>query len=255
MRINQIIVIGCGGTGSHLIPMLARLNTYHPEMRAPFTVCDGDVFEVHNLERQMVGVGNTEQNKADAMLDTLHATGLCGLVTYKSLPRYIHQPDTVAGLLAPSIDKEGVAVVVICVDNDASRKIIYAGIDQIPNVDVLVVDAGNALDTGNVVTWMRILASVASDGEPIFDLSSSHPRERYPQIATPQDTTPGGCAAKTPSTPQLITANAFAAVGCLQVIMNVADNQPFSAHWQYDCRAMRAEMLDTPFVLEKTPDA
>jgi molybdopterin/thiamine biosynthesis adenylyltransferase len=44
---KRVCVIGCGGLGGHIIDTLCRLGVGH------LTVCDGDVFELSNLNRQL----------------------------------------------------------------------------------------------------------------------------------------------------------------------------------------------------------
>lgn len=48
LREKKIAVVGCGGLGGYVIEMLARLGVGH------LTVIDGDVFDVSNLNRQLL---------------------------------------------------------------------------------------------------------------------------------------------------------------------------------------------------------
>ena len=47
LRNFKVAVVGCGGLGGHIIEMLARMGIGH------ITAIDGDVFEPHNLNRQL----------------------------------------------------------------------------------------------------------------------------------------------------------------------------------------------------------
>ena len=47
LRTFRVAVVGCGGLGGHIIEMLARMGIGH------ITAIDGDVFEPHNLNRQL----------------------------------------------------------------------------------------------------------------------------------------------------------------------------------------------------------
>ncbi len=47
LRNFKVAVVGCGGLGGHIIEMLARMGVGH------ITAIDGDVFEPHNLNRQL----------------------------------------------------------------------------------------------------------------------------------------------------------------------------------------------------------
>ena len=58
---KKIAVIGCGGLGGYLIEMLGRLGLRH------INACDGDVFSVSNLNRQLLATeDNLGTNKAKA---------------------------------------------------------------------------------------------------------------------------------------------------------------------------------------------
>ena len=48
LRNKRVLVVGCGGLGGHIIDQLARIGV------GSLRVCDGDVFEVSNLNRQLL---------------------------------------------------------------------------------------------------------------------------------------------------------------------------------------------------------
>ncbi len=52
LRSFRVAVVGCGGLGGYLIEMLARLGIGH------ITAIDGDVFDVSNLNRQLLSMPN-----------------------------------------------------------------------------------------------------------------------------------------------------------------------------------------------------
>ncbi len=57
---KKVAVIGCGGLGGYVIEMLARLGV------GKLVVCDGDVFDESNLNRQILCTAkNLGENKAD----------------------------------------------------------------------------------------------------------------------------------------------------------------------------------------------
>ena len=59
LKAKKVAVIGCGGLGGYVIEMLARLGVGH------LVICDGDVFDETNLNRQLVSVeSNIGNNKA-----------------------------------------------------------------------------------------------------------------------------------------------------------------------------------------------
>jgi len=61
LRNYSVAVVGCGGLGGYLIEMLARLGVGH------ITAIDGDVFDVSNLNRQLLSIpDNLGKSKAVA---------------------------------------------------------------------------------------------------------------------------------------------------------------------------------------------
>ncbi len=50
LRCFRVAVVGCGGLGGYIIEMLARMGVGH------ITAIDGDVFEPHNLNRQLLSL-------------------------------------------------------------------------------------------------------------------------------------------------------------------------------------------------------
>ncbi len=68
LRTKCAAVIGCGGLGGYAAEMLARAGV------GALTVCDGDMFEESNLNRQNLALpGNLGQNKAIAAAERIRA--------------------------------------------------------------------------------------------------------------------------------------------------------------------------------------
>lgn len=66
----HVMLVGCGGTGSHLAQALARLAYHVRESGLPplgLTFLDGDIVEPHNIGRQLFGVADIGTNKAQAL--------------------------------------------------------------------------------------------------------------------------------------------------------------------------------------------
>jgi hypothetical protein len=49
---SRVVLIGCGGIGSQLLPPLVRYLSNRPEPRPLLVLVDGDAFEARNLARQ-----------------------------------------------------------------------------------------------------------------------------------------------------------------------------------------------------------
>ena len=64
----QVLIIGCGGTGSALIKEFARyLSNKKHNNDVSVTLIDGDIIEEKNLDRQAFTVSDLNHNKAEAM--------------------------------------------------------------------------------------------------------------------------------------------------------------------------------------------
>lgn len=67
----HVLLVGCGGTGSHIAQSLARL-AYHVSQKPGLpplivTLLDGDVVESKNVGRQLFSAGDVGTNKAQAL--------------------------------------------------------------------------------------------------------------------------------------------------------------------------------------------
>ena len=214
MNIDSTHVIGCGGTGGHLVPLLARLLQYHPNANAGLTVHDGDSFEAHNAARQPMGDAAIDQPKANWIQQLCSQQGL----TITASPHYMDRA-RLERLLQRST---GTTCLIAAVDNDATRKLCLDTLED-SSGDWLFITPGNAgaddpinAIRGNVLWYGRVRGVTYG----------MNPAQVFPNIEQPNDDIPkdGGCMLAQPSSPQLITANAMAATLTLAVIQNVLDD-------------------------------
>lgn len=198
------LLIGAGGTGTHLLPALSRLLAYHPAAPKRLIVMDGDTYEPHNAERQLGYMPDT--NKAAAAVDFLITPDIRERLEVVAEPKYADTYNV--GVLLAEHRRSGTELpfIVLCaVDNHATRKMVLDMLDQ-SEMPYLYISPGNDFDTGRVLVFGR-----TERKEPIC----ADPREVYPDIGNPTDRRPSnnrrGCFEEQESTPQLITANAMAA--------------------------------------------
>src|SRR5438270_8419136 len=143
-RVNQpleITVIGLGGIGSWLAPILARYVEHRPGARSRMTLVDGDVYERPNGARQhFTGFGNKARKTAEALSRQYERLSVRAVESYVTA----NNVQTLIG--------EG-AVVFLAVDNHATRKLVSdrcAGLQ-----DVILLSGGNELTDGNVQVFVR----------------------------------------------------------------------------------------------------
>ena len=103
MKKRKILVIGAGGIGSFLIPVLDRVGLYN------ITVADPDVVETKNLPYQNFKIVSVGQNKATNMADNYSG----------SVNKAIQFP------ILTEKQMQGYDLVICCVDNLSVRRTLY----------------------------------------------------------------------------------------------------------------------------------
>ena len=133
-------VIGCGGTGSLLARDLPKLltGTLHS-----ITVVDGDVVEKKNIIRQGYQEQDITDNKANVLSKKINA--LYGVKTY-AIDKYITKDEL---LVRFSGDPRTVPVIIGCVDNDATRKILEYTFNKCRK-SIVYIDSANGEYEGNI---------------------------------------------------------------------------------------------------------
>jgi molybdopterin-synthase adenylyltransferase len=117
LRQKKIAVVGCGGLGGHIIEQLARLGIGH------ITAIDGDVFDVSNLNRQLLSnVENIGKPKATEAQEHIKKVNSDVLVT--AIVDFINDEN------ADEILK-GHDVICDALDSISARKIVRRAADRL----------------------------------------------------------------------------------------------------------------------------
>lgn len=208
-KVDKILVIGAGGTGSWLLGPLARY-LYSQKFTGKLTIADGDDYTESNLSRQMFGLKFVGENKA-----AYHAKVL--LTQIPELEDVIEYLDEYLGKKEIDALVQENVIVINCVDNFACRKYVEDRIQQLDNA--IHICAGNELKNG------QVQISVRKDGKnvtrPIF--------EAIPKFnSTNDDRATLSCEdiAKLPSGGQLISANFMAAALALNYLIIATNSDP-----------------------------
>lgn len=133
-------VIGCGGTGSLLARDLPKLLTRTPHL---ITVVDGDIVERKNIERQSYQEQDVLENKANVLSKKINS--LYNIKTY-AIDKYITKDEL---LIRFSKDHRTVPVIIGCVDNDATRKILEHTFKKCKK-SIIYIDSANGEYEGNI---------------------------------------------------------------------------------------------------------
>jgi len=142
---NRVIVIGAGGTGSMLLPNLARFLRSH-SFAGSLIIADGDEYSVSNSDRQSFNLSKVGTNKAEyqSMVIASHIPDFADNIEY--IPEYLSKEDIDSMVLDGTI-------VINCADNNAIRKYVE---DRVLQLNTAAhVCCGNELRNGQVQCSVR----------------------------------------------------------------------------------------------------
>ena len=195
-RAVKMHVIGCGGTGSQLLPRLAQLSKCMVALGHPYgldvTVWDDDIVSEHNTLRQNFFLPDVGHPKSSVMVNRCNmAHGL----HWRDEPRLFSRQ---------SMRHNDVDFLIACVDSKAARREIDAFVRESYN-DIYWIDAGNEATSGQVI--------VGQYGKRIVDDPMRLPlvTELYPEIIDGPDNNAPSCSARESILKQGLATNAMAA--------------------------------------------
>jgi molybdopterin/thiamine biosynthesis adenylyltransferase len=199
---TEIVLIGLGGVGSALAPVLARYLEHRDGATARLTLVDGDMYQPANRSRQPFRrLGNKARVTAEDLAQQFER------VSVRAVERYVdHQ--NVGSLIGKG------AVVLLAVDNHATRKLVSEHCASLG--DVTLLSGGNDLTDGNVQVFVRC------QGENLTQpLTAFHP-----EVAAPNDQLPSerGCEVLlAEGEPQLLFTNLAVASALLSAFYAVVE--------------------------------
>lgn len=162
-----IAVIGCGGTGSLVVPRLARLDYVLKELGMPglyVTVYDGDIVEQNNVGRQNFNKNDIGEFKASNIVEKIN---MCYGLDWEAKNEFTDKIPTTN-------------IIITCVDNVDLRNIIQQG-EKIKYTKYYNdykkpyywLDCGNGKDFGQVV--LATLDEIKQPEKSIYDCAASLP--------------------------------------------------------------------------------
>lgn len=167
LREKQVLVVGCGGLGGHLLDQLARIGI------GALRAVDGDVFEASNLNRQLLSRPELlGTSKAEAA--ARHVGNVNPQVSVEAVTAFLTE-ENAASLL------EGCHAVVDGLDNIPSRRVLARA----------CAGAGIPYIYGAVSGWVA-QAAIALPGEPLVELL--YPQDRVLREKSVLSFTPALCA-------------------------------------------------------------
>ena len=203
MKIKSVLIVGAGGIGSNLFEALSLLLSYHPNGTPTIRIADGDIFEEKNLARQLFPAEYVGENKARVLARKMWDR----IPSISYFDKYINNDNIheVFNYLP------GPLLVIMCVDNDATRRLLLDHLADKQNYHW--ISAGNGLSA--------VSCHYYTPGGKY-----AHPLERYMNLREPADRIPGGCGEIVQSHPQIIGANFMAASAILSMVTTLLDGKP-----------------------------
>jgi molybdopterin/thiamine biosynthesis adenylyltransferase len=199
---SRILLVGCGGIGSQLLPPLVRYLSNRPEPRPLLVLVDGDVFEISNRSRQACSHHDLGSNKAEALARIAREDGLA----VQAIGEFLDETNV------RSIVREG-DVVLLAVDNHRARALVDRHLGSLD--DGTLINGGNDETDGNV-QLVRRRNGWSVDG---------HLTEIHPEIGlAPEEEQRGdGCQAMAAERPQLLVTNLMVAGAMLACLWQITE--------------------------------
>ena len=199
---ERIVLIGCGGIGSQLLPPLARYLASRPEPRPLLVLVDGDVFEPGNIGRQVCSPRDLGMNKAEALAQIARDIGIATQVIEAAID------DRTVG----HVVREG-DLVCLAVDNHPTRALVDRHLLAL--ADATLISGGNDETDGNVQLVRR------RDGRSV----DGHLTEIHPEIGegSAAESREAGCQVLATERPQLLVTNLMVAAAMLNGIWAVLE--------------------------------
>jgi PRTRC genetic system ThiF family protein len=137
----QVVLVGAGGTGSHILQSLARIAAHLGPAAPQITVIDGDTVEPKNVGRQLFSAADVGLNKAQALAARFSAVFGLKIVA-------VPQMATTAQIYALRQASAATRILVGAVDTPAARKVLHTALGL--GYARIWLDCGNEEHSGQV---------------------------------------------------------------------------------------------------------
>lgn len=245
---QDIIVVGCGGTGSRIIqPLIQTIKQAQASINPCLYLVDGDEVEFKNLSRQNFIEKDIGRNKAVVLAERYSAALEFPVVAHDAFITSKGNMFSEIGISAVEQDHRPLVpntrkLIIMCVDSIDARLMI---LNQIGSTDI-VIDAGNEDTFGQVAIFDRIsvphLRSTTAEIElPREQVNLKPFSGEYEMPFIPAPITPylhalvnppkstGSCA----DLDQSLAINNMMAAGIINFVQNLAYNLKFYCRTNY----------------------
>lgn len=206
---NTVLLIGCGGVGSHLLfPLATQLRTLgNPKL----LLIDGDGWEEKNGTRCLFS--RPPINKA---------VSLAGIIKefypeVKAIPRYLGTKPTSLKMEELIREITPPSLWILGVDNDATRRLVSKYLYDVYIDKYYLINAANFAAETNAK--LDFLDKGMATTQYYFNGETSLPLTRFSNIKNPMDKIPDeDCLTEAVSNPQMLSANLAAVIKCIMII-------------------------------------
>lgn len=252
---NNVVVVGCGGTGGRLIPMLGQIMSRGQwnDLVPTLTLIDGDEVEVKNLTRQNFIIDDVGRNKAECLAERYGAAFELPVVC---IPHYFQGSDRWEGWLSSQVPAnfyrlvaDRPSTIFLCVDNMKARfEIIQAIVNTTlrSGIEHLIIDAGNENTFGQTRVYSSRLLSTDDVDADLDILNRLVQKENNAEIPLPFLPCPlaeylrssgyqGNPDASCADLEQTAAVNAIMAMSMFSIFQNIYMMMPIKVEtWFYD---------------------
>jgi molybdopterin/thiamine biosynthesis adenylyltransferase len=243
-KVENVLIMGCGGTGAYVAAHLSRFISVlnqktRKEEQISLFLADGDIVEIKNLARQHFVNSDISKNKATVLAERYsNAFGIEICV----IPKDIENLEDLAFMGENRKRNKASDLIVGCVDNNATRKLIYDWFsstnDHYSYRSRFWIDCGNEERAGQVICGYapsRIL-DCAIQANPKTGVAGEFSlpcvAECYPEIISGERkfNSSLSCAERAISAPQNIQTNVTAATIALNYIQKLLIGEGLKSH-------------------------
>lgn len=238
----NIIVVGCGATGSQFISNLSQLLSYHTDHT--LTLIDGDIFEAKNQRNQKCIERDINKHKSQVIAQRYKRAYPDLDIGYQT--DYIRNEEQLLELVKAGGKR--MPVLISCVDNNATRQIFHNVFhsDKVPQM--IYIDSGNGTDNmigQTVIGYKKVTGKVQckdSEGSynnyatrPVSDIILETAGTIFPEILDDKDTIDKvlSCSYHVEEAPQNIGTNITAATMLFNILNNMISFDRLPGHIVY----------------------
>ncbi len=214
----QAILVGCGGTGSHIAQSLARIAAHVQQAGLPslqLVFVDGDTIEAKNVGRQLFSPAEVGRNKAQSLAQRF-SVALGQRIS--AIPEMLSH--TILGDLRR---RDAITILIGAVDTAEARQLLHDGLEY--GAAQLWLDCGNEESAGQVCVGSSVDSTAIRQAFTIAGLCSALPAPslQYPDLlkAVPKKVEREDCAARQEDNIQSLMVNQMMAAIAAEYLYNL----------------------------------